>query len=325
VQRFGSALNLNVHFHMVFLDGAYQTVGAAAPVFRPVAAPESSDLQQLVEQIAGRIGRALERRGLVERDLENAWLAADTEAGPLDDLLGHSITYRIAVGPRAGQKLFTLQTVAPRLQGLEAEPNGAARAGGFSLHAGVDIASHQREKLERLCRYVSRPPVASERLALTASGQVRYTLKTPYRDGTTHIVLEPLDLMARLAALVPTPRMHLTRYHGVFAPHSQYRSAVTPAQRGRGAATPPVSGADPTKPSTPRHVAMSWARRLKRVFGVEIECCARCGGQLKIIASIEEAQLIAKILSHLERAAPEQYQSELPLGARGPPLQPSLL
>jgi hypothetical protein len=156
-------------------------------------------------------------------------------------------------------------------------------------------------------------------LALTASGQVRYTLKTPYRDGTIHIVLEPLGLMARLAALVPKPRMHLTRYHGVFAPHSQYRSAVTPAQRGPGAATAPVSGADPTKPSTPLHVAMSWARRLKRVFGVEIECCARCGGQLKIIASIEEPQLIAKILSHLERAAPEQSQSELPLGPRGPP------
>jgi ribosomal protein S27E len=220
VQRFGSALNLNVHFHMVFLDGAYQTVGADAPVFRSVVAPESSDLQQLVEQIAARIGRALERRGLVERDLENAWLARDTEAGPLDDLLGHSITYRIAVGPRAGQKLFTLQTVAPRLQGPEGEPNGAARAGGFSLHAGVDIAPTERAKLERLCRYVSRPPVASERLALTASGQVRYTLKTPYRDGTTHIVLEPLDLMARRAALVPKPRMHLTRYHGMFAPHS---------------------------------------------------------------------------------------------------------
>jgi hypothetical protein len=62
-------------------------------------------------------------------------------------------------------------------------------------------------------------------------------------------------------------------------PASQHRSAVTPAQRGRGVATPPVSGADPTKPSTPRHVAMSWARRLKRVFGVEIEieCCVRCG------------------------------------------------
>jgi hypothetical protein len=186
-----------------------------AIVYRTIGSTEFNNPQltaswREAEQIAARIGRALERRGLVERDLENAWLARDTEAGPLDDLLGHSITYRIAVGPRAGQKLFTLQTVAPRVQGPEGEPNGAARAGGFSLHAGVDIAPTERAKLERLCRYVSRPPVASERLALTASGQVRYTLKTPYRDGTTHIVLEPLDLMARRAALVPKPRMHLT-------------------------------------------------------------------------------------------------------------------
>jgi hypothetical protein len=73
---------------------------------------------------------------------------------------------------------------------------------------------------------VSRPPIAVERLALSSSGQVRYQLKTPYRDGTTHIVLDPLDLMARLAALVPPPRMHLTRYHGVFAPHSRLRAAT---------------------------------------------------------------------------------------------------
>ena len=156
-----------------------------------------------------------------------------------------------------------------------------ARAGGFSLHAGVDIAPNERANLERLCRYVSRPPVAGERLALTAAGQMRYTLKTPYRDGTTHIVLEPLDLMERLAALVPAPRMHLTRDHGVLAPHSQYRAAVTPAHRGLGAVMPPVAGADPTKPSTPRPVAMSWARRLKRVFGVEIEGCARFGGRVR--------------------------------------------
>lgn len=66
------------------------------------------------------------------------------------------------------------------------------------------------------------------RLVLSASGHVRYTLKTPYRDGTTHLVLEPLDLMARLAALVPPPPTHLTRCHGVFAPHSKLRAAVTP-------------------------------------------------------------------------------------------------
>ncbi len=101
-----------------------------------------------------RIGRVLEKRGLVERDIENAWLTPDAEAGPLDDLIRHSITYRIAVGPRAGQKLFTLQTVPARPSELEGDPNGAARAGGFSLHAGVAIAPGERARLERLCRYV---------------------------------------------------------------------------------------------------------------------------------------------------------------------------
>ena len=160
-------------------------------------------------------------------------------------------------------------------------------------------------------------------MALTSSGQVRYTLKTPYRDGTTHIVLEPLDLMARLAALVPPPRMHLTRYHGVFAPHSKLRAAVTPAGRGKGSKPQAEEGTEPS--SAPRHVAMSWAQRLRRVFGVEIKACARCGGKLKVIASIEEPEVIAKILAHLERTAPEQHQSELPLGARAPPAQSRLL
>ena len=247
VQRFGSALNLNVHFHMIFPDGAYLTDGANPPVFRHVDGPGAKALQVLVERIATRIGRLLEKRGLVERDIENAWLSAEAAGtGPLDDLLGHSITYRIAVGPRAGQKLFTLQTVPARLHGLEGDHNGAARAGGFSLHAGLDIQPGQRAKLERLCRYVSRPPVATERLALTSSGQVRYQLKTPYRDGTTHIVMEPLDLMARLAALIPPPRMHLTRYHGVFAPHSRLRARVTPAKRGVGATKPAEQSGDST-------------------------------------------------------------------------------
>jgi hypothetical protein len=131
-----------------------------------------------------------------------------------------------------------------------------------------------------------------------------------------------LDLMARLAALVPPPRMHLTRYHGVFAPHSKLRAAITPAGRGAGA-----KGAKPDAeaPAVPKHVAMSWAQRLKRVFGIEIECCAHCGGKLRILASIEEPEVIATILSHLQRTVPEQYSAELPLGARAPPAQSRLL
>ncbi len=131
-----------------------------------------------VEHIAERIGLALEKQGLVERDIESAWLAEEGEGGPLDDLLGHSIMYRIAVGPRVGQKLFTRQTVPARSPDLD-ESGSAARAGRFSLDAGIDIAPGQRAKLERLCRYMSRPPVSVNRLTLTSSGQVRYALKTP--------------------------------------------------------------------------------------------------------------------------------------------------
>ena len=77
--------------------------------------------------------------------------------------------------------------------------------------------AYQRDKLERLCRYISRPAVSEKRLTLTANGQVRYELKNPYRNGTTHVIFEPLDFIAKLAALVPKPRVNLTRFHGVFA------------------------------------------------------------------------------------------------------------
>ena len=78
-------------------------------------------------------------------------------------------------------------------------------------------AAHQRKKLEHLCRYITRPAMANERLTLNRAGQVVLTLKTPYRDGTTHIVMSPLEFMQCLAALVPRPRLHLIRFHGVLA------------------------------------------------------------------------------------------------------------
>ncbi len=84
------------------------------------------------------------------------------------------------------------------------------------MAAAVD----ERGKLERLCRYIARPAVSTERLLLTPQGLIHYRLKTPYRDGTTHVVFEPLDFIAWLAALVPKPRVNLTRFHGVFAPNS---------------------------------------------------------------------------------------------------------
>ncbi|MFO1455070.1 MAG: transposase [Steroidobacteraceae bacterium] len=321
IQRFGSALNLNVHLHMIFVDGAYRSDGVAPPVFHPVPPPDAAHLQAVVQRIAERVGRMLERRGLIERDAERAWLSGEPgEAGALDDLIGRSITYRIAVGPRAGQKVFTLQSIAAQPE--RAGRDGAAEAGGFSLHAGLEIQPGERARLERLCRYVSRPPVATERLAVMPSGQVRYQLKTPYRDGTTHIVLEPLDLMARLAALVPPSRMHLTRYHGVFAPHSRLRAAITPSGRGAGGKGA-KQGAE--APAAPKRAALSWAQRLKRVFAIEIENCCRCQGRLRVIASIEEPEVIARILAHQERGCGAAEPERAPIAARAPPRQGRLL
>jgi hypothetical protein len=74
---------------------------------------------------------------------------------------------------------------------------------------------------------------AERRLSLTHQGKVRYELKTPYRDGTTHVIFEPVNFIAKLAALVPRPRINLTRFHGVFAPNSKHRVWVTPARRGK--------------------------------------------------------------------------------------------
>jgi len=120
---------------------------------------------------------------------------ADPES-PMSQLLGSSITYRIAMGPQQGRKVFTLQTLP------DCRPDNrfvdTGQVAGFSLHAGVATKAHERDKLERLCRYIARPAVATKRLSMTRNGAVRYELKIPYSDGTTHVLFEPLDFMYRM-------------------------------------------------------------------------------------------------------------------------------
>ena len=202
IQRAGSALNLNLHFHILFLDGVYVERLDGSVRFRWVKAPTSAELNHLAHTIARRVGRFLERQGLLERDEENSYLAGELiGADPMDQLLGASITYRIAVGPNQGRKVFTLQTL-PAWDDSFGE--GVGKVAGFSLHAGVMARADERQKLERLCRYVSRSAVSEKRLSLTANGQVRYQLKTPYRDGTTHVIFEPLDFMTHIRVRHPS-------------------------------------------------------------------------------------------------------------------------
>ncbi len=156
---------------------------------------------------------------------------------PMDQLRGHSITYRIAVGPQQGRKVFTLQTLPDERDAYDAPATAAGNVAGFSLHAGVSAKAKQRDKLERLCRYITRPAISEKRLSLTNQGKVRYELKTPYRDGTTHVIFEPVDFIAKLAALVPKPRVNLTRFQGV-RPEQQTPSMGDASQAGQGHPVP---------------------------------------------------------------------------------------
>jgi len=149
--------------------------------------------------------------------------------------------------------------------------------------------------LERLIRYTARGAVALERLAEDTNGDLVYTFTTPWSDGTTGITLSPVELLEKLAALVPLPRVHLVRYGGCLAPHSGLRSAITPTPRQQG-----VEGDEATTES-PR---WSWARLLKRVFAIAMARCPFCQrGSLRSIAAITQGEVIRKILRHLQRAA----------------------
>ena len=168
---------LNIHFHMLFLDGVYVERPDGSLRLRWVKAPSGIELTRLTQTLARRIGRYLERQGLLERDAENGSLAGDElDAGPMEQLLGSSITYRIAIGPQQGRKVFTLQTLPACDEPFD---DGVGKVAGFSLHAGVAARADERKKLERLCRYISRPAIAEKRLSLTPNGNVRYQLKTP--------------------------------------------------------------------------------------------------------------------------------------------------
>ena len=177
---------------------------------------------------------------------------------------------------------------APPLDEISNNPF-LAQISGFSLHAATVCEIWQRSRLERLCRYITRPPIATKRLSVDDRGRVVYRYKHPFRDGSTHVVLEPMDFIARLAALVPRPRLNLTRFHGVFAPNFKLRDRIVPQRTQR-----TVERDEPVAP-------MTWMQRLKRVFAIDIETCPECGGKLRVIACIEEPSLIAKILGHVQR------------------------
>jgi Putative transposase/Transposase zinc-binding domain len=306
IQRFGSAANLNIHLHCLVLDGVYQIKPNGELAFIQTPAPTDQALQLLLRSIITGIMKRLVRQGVLVQE-QDEWYVADTVAddgdtSALRPLQQGSIVYRIAFGPRAGRKVLTLREALPidTEAGYESKPL-CVNEQGFSLHAAVRCGANERLKLERLCRYITRPALANERVKINAKGQVELKLKTPWRDGTTHHVLSPLEFMQRLAALVPRPRLHLIRFHGVLAPNAKWRSKVVPqlSDDSKSSNATPTATDSQEPPAHGRPMRLGWAKLLKRVFSLDLTHCPHCGGDLRIVAAILQRQAIDKILNHL--------------------------
>ena len=192
----------------------------------------AEELQVLLTRIIKRLLKFLTRKGYLIEEQGMTYLGDTGPETALGPRRAGGLHLPHCARPRAGQKVLSFQTISTREP--PPTPVRCVDAQGFSLHAEVCCAAHERKKLEHLCRYITRPAIANERLAPNRTGQVVLTLKTPYRDGTTHIVMSPLEFLQRLAALVPRPRLHLIRFHGVLAPEARPREG--PAWRAEDAA-----------------------------------------------------------------------------------------
>jgi hypothetical protein len=309
-------LLVNIHFHILAIDGIYELDVQNAPTdFHTAHPPTTEELDKVLRQFITRLTRYLERQGIIikDEDAEKFQLPISIE-DTFTRLQASSVTYRFATGPRKGKKAFILSSMPD--SDHNAKSGLVVKNSGFSLHAGVAAKAHERDKLERIARYIARPAVAEERLSINSAGEVIYRFKKPWDDGTTALKLTPLEFMERLAALVPRPRVHLTRYSGVLAPHYKFRRQIVPQPK----TTPRLTTAtdDPndqqSKQSTKQR--MHWARLLKRVFNIDVETCPRCQGRVRIIAAIEDPPVIKKILGHLgfPTSAPWIHP------ARGPPI-----
>ena len=340
-----------MHFHTLALDGVYTyPVGQRQPTrFLPLSPPEADEVARVLAGAARRIERLVEARGGGDADA----LARDE---PLLALLAAaSLRARIATGPHRGEPWRRLGDRVEPSDGdaNEVDPEASVRVprhGGMSLHADVSVPAHDRRRLERLCRYVARPPLANERLEERPDGRLTLRLKTRWRDGTTQILMERRELIDRLVPLIPPPRAQRVRYHGILAPGSSQRDRIVPGEpvdevdgelsrRGGERSSPAGRDTEQREVSSrqgversqgprpealaalaadPRQIGsvgsarrMRWAVLLQRVFEVDALRCPRCKSTMRLIAAIEAPAVAERILECLK------------LPARAPPLGPA--
>ncbi len=321
VHRGGGSLNLNVHLHVIAADGVWRcATDGTTPEFVATRVPARADLEAVILRVARRVAAGLERAGAHEDDAAL-------------DACRRAAFARGSYGMVRGERAREPDTEVDEARFGRRPPKAQAGAvEGFNLHASVMIGARDVEGRERLLRYVARPMVVGERVSELADGRVAWRRSVPGGRGETHRIMEPMEFMARLAALVPPPRRPLLRYHGVFAPHSPWRAVVVPSQSvvPRACEATAAAAAEATSTtregnaaaganddmwlaergavddkracerSTPR---IDWATLMHRVWGWNVLACPRCDGRMRFIAVIKDRDVIERILTHVGLSA----------------------
>jgi hypothetical protein len=315
IQRAGGGLNINVHFHTSMIDGVFTQSESGELEFHPAAQPTDEELAQLVFTIRKRTLKLLESKGISIQDNDDTDFDSLADDYPtLAGIYTASITHRVSLGKRAGMRVIRIGQ-NPYTEIVYSKGKGHAHTQGFDLHAGEMIRAGDRERLERLLRYLLRPPVAQDRLELREDGKILLELRNRWSDGTTHLLFEPIEFLEKLSAIIPRPHINLIIYSGVLAPNAKWRKQVV--NWGRQPASQSEDEIETSKSQKPSSRSLSWAELMMRVFLVDVLCCPNCQGRLRPISIIKEDAVIKKILNHLD------LPTELPIPkpSRSPPWQ----
>ena len=300
VQRYGGGLNLNVHFHQIALDGWFRQAATGSLAFVHAPTPPQDAVEAVLLRMYRRVLRLLNARGLLDESMHDR----TSDVSPmLAVCYEDAVTQRMALGPRRGRPVLRLrdsflETLSSASERVEASSKLCAYLDGFDLHARVTVSAHARHRLEELVRYCARPALANDRLSKQPDGHYLLRLRTPYRDGTTHLVFEPIELMERLAAQIPKPRVNLILYAGALAPNAKLRKQVVGYGRTLEKEEPRAAQAE-HQPS--RADRSTWAELMRCTFGLDMLACLKCGGRLQLIATILDGRVVRRILEHLKR------------------------
>ncbi len=336
VQRTDGAIRLNCHLHVLGLDGVYVENEQGDLRFHTLGTPSSDEVRDIARRTAVRLHRAFQKKRRPSPwDDEHAFVDSG-ESDPFSlEQPGLFACYQAAASGVAVSAQSARQPLLRLLVQTPSEPERptddqraaepVAEALGVNLYAKQLVDGRDRRQLERLCRYVMRPPLSQERLEWRSDGRLELTLKNVWKDGTRALVLQPFELLVRLCSAIPPPWFNMIRYFGVLSSHSRHRARVVPKRVDPSRFQPPAAAGDQLELGVGSGDATTaaqtsgrsrWGWLLRHVFRADLDTCSLCGGPMRWIESATTQGDIARLLAKhgLAPQPPPEPRPRVPLG-----------